>query len=335
MKEYKENNLSVEEELDKELEDLLEGMPENEALEKKIECKIKKTIQRIAFQTILIVAGSMLALFLIISPIMNALYTNPEKLNQEPDRTMLMILRTYWETTEPYMEPVSLEVKKTGFAKYDLEMQIINHQGAVNIGEKNVWMEMVRGTYKNWRNTGAPMNSMGRFDKNSFGGKEKYLTELKELPQSAVIYVSIGEKSPRALEEFKKENVLLEWIEVYQPNVDFQGGLNMNLAACFQETDIRQNMTTEELKAVYLSNLENLIKYPELWKSLGLNDSHKMFIGNEMTILKECYEDAKKLETLESKHYCISGKRDVIIEYLEKTEVETIFVDEIKLSTIY
>lgn len=334
MKEYKENSLSIEE-LDKELEGLVESMPENGLLEKKIEQKIKKTIQRIAFQTILLVAGSLIALFLIISPIMNALYPNPEKLNQEPDRTMLMLLRTYWETTEPYMEPVSLEVEKKGFAKYDLAMQIINHQGAVNIGEKNVWMEMVRGTYKNWRNTGAPMNTMGRFDENSFGGKEKYLAELKELPQSAMIYVSIGEKSPRALEDLKKENVLLEWIEVYQPNVNFQGGLNMNLAACFQETDIRQDMTTEELKAVYLSNLENLIKYPELWKSLGLNDSHKMFSGNEMTMLKECYEDAKKLETLESKYYCISGKKDAIIEYLEKTDVETLFVDAVNLSAIY
>lgn len=51
--------------------------------------------------------------------------------------------------------------------------------------------------------------------------------------------------------------------------------------------------------------------------------------GKEST-LRECYEDAKQLDVLKAKNYCISGKRDEIVEYLEKTDISSILVDEVK-----
>lgn len=73
----KDMNIKDEEVLDKELGLLLESMPEQENFEKKIDKYIKKKIQKITVRTVLSLLLVIAVLFLLISPVMNAIYFNP------------------------------------------------------------------------------------------------------------------------------------------------------------------------------------------------------------------------------------------------------------------
>ncbi len=49
-------------------------------------------------------------------------------------------------------------------------------------------------------------------------------------------------------------------------------------------------------------------------------------------VLERTGEDAQTLQTLTTRNYCISGTRDEIVDYLQRTEVTSVRVDEVKLS---
>lgn len=331
--------------LDRELEFLMEELPEEPDLDKKIEEGIQKKIRKTVVKTVSMLAAGMIALFLIINPSMNALFLNPARLNNQRNEnpvhdmheskvsTLFGVLRDYWETSQPYAELISVDVEKNGFSRYELSMQVANHRDSLSIGAANVWCEVAFGEYKNWKDSNQLVTKMfGRFDA-TWADKEEYITQIEELPQSAVLYLSIGETEAKMVEDLQKEEVDLEWVQIYQPNVDFQGGISLKMYQAFDETDKRDSLTSQELKDVYISNLENLLKNIDIWKPLGLFDGNAAYMQEE-AVLRETYEDAKTLDVLESKNYCISGKRDVIVEYLRNTEIKSILVDDIKLSSL-
>lgn len=321
-----------EEMLEQELEELVGNIPEQKELEANIERAMKKKIKKTAARTMLSFVGIIIVFVLLINPFLNAVCLNPAKLNEEGKQQMLTTLRSYFETTEPYKEPILLNVTKKGFGRYGLEMQMIDRRGPVYYGNMNVWVDMVWGKYKNWKNPDFDLaHLMGRFDQ-GWNQKDEIVKKMKELPQSAIIYLSVGERNPRDLEELRKENVKLNWVELYQPNVEFQGGLYVSSYLLSGEEKAKEDMTEEELKEEYVSNLEDLLEHPEIWRQLELNSSQYSYHGNEMELLKECLEDAKKLDTLKTKNYCIYGKRDEMVEFLEKTDVISLGVDEIRLS---
>lgn len=345
MKDWNENMLN------EELDALMKEMPKEDELEKKIEQYITRKVRKIVIRTVTAIVCVLIVLLLIINPMMNAMYLNPYKLNGEPEHVgaessiYLNVMRDYWETVQPYVEISSIDVEKKGFARYELEMCVNNHIGSQNIGAGNVWCEVVRGKYVDIQDANLYLTHlMGRFDnswyeENESGElvrhstpKEKYIEEFQDLPASATIYLSISTETPQNVEELRAENIQLEWLEVYQPDVDFQGGLSMNLSSIVSVDDRRGEMSEKELIQAYVSNLENLIAYPDIWKEFGLSSGNCVWPDGDHSILKATYEDAKNLETLQSKNYCISGERDEIIEYLEKTDVISIHVDEITLT---
>ena len=318
MKEWNENKL------DQELEAMLEDMPQQEELEKKIEQRMKKKIQKIVCCTLAGIIGVVLVLLLIINPFLNAIFINPAKLNEGEHSQMQTTLKNYWETTQPYAELVALKVKKKGFAGYELSMQITDRRSPVIYGAPNVWVDMKFGKYVNWRDSGFVTSfRANRFEK------------IKELPESSILYLSVGAESPKVVEELRKEAVDVQWVEVYQPNSSFQGGLALRDSLIGGEDAARTEMTEAQLKETYLSHLKDLLDHMDIWNSLDLQSSKYVFPGEgKESALRECYEDAKQLDVLEAKNYCISGKRDEIVEYLEKTDISSILVDEVKLSEL-
>ena len=309
MKEWNENKL------DQELEAMLEDMPQQEELEKKIEQRMKKKIQKIVCRTLIGIVGAILVLLLIINPFLNAIFINPAKLNEGEHSQMQTTLKNYWETTQPYVELVTLKVKKKGFARYELAMQITDRRSPVIYGVPNVWVDMKFGKYVNWRDSGLVTS----FWANRFEN----------------LYLSIGTESPKVVEELRKESVDVQWVEVYQPNSAFQGGLALRDSLIGGDDIVRTDMTEAQLKETYLSHLKDLLDHMDIWNSLDLQSSKYVFSGQgKESALRECYEDAKQLDVLKAKNYCISGKRDEIVEYLEKTDISSILVDEVKLSEL-
>lgn len=338
--------------LNEELDTLMNEIPEQDELEKKIEQYISKKIRRIVVRTITVIVCILTVLLLIINPMMNEMYLNPYKLNGEPNHVgadtsiYLNVMRDYWETMQPYVEINSIDVHKKGFARYEVEMCVNNHIGPGLIGRSNVWCDVVRGKYVNIQDANRYLtHMMGRFENwwyeedesgeliRHSNPKEEYIEEFQDLPASATIYLSIGAETPKNVEELRTEEVRLEWVEVYQPNVDFQGGLCMSMMSIVDaETDYRTYMSEKELIQAYVLNLENLIAYPNIWKSFGLQSGSYSYSDGNHNVLKATFEDAKKLESLQSKNYCISGERDEIIKYLKETDVISILVDEITLT---
>ena len=327
----KDNDNMTEEELDEELHDLIDEMPENRDLASDIEKSINNKIRKIVFRTTLAILGVLAAVFLMISPLMNMAYTNPEKLNKEPDQKVLSCLRAYFEVMYPYNEVASLQIENEGFSRYMLNMQIIDHTGPIMIGRPNVKIEMFQGNCKVKEDINNMVTKlMGRFEVEGSSGIKK---ELEKLPESAVIYLSVGEINARPVAEIRKEKITLEWLQVNQPNSEFQGGISMNLNLLYKDTDGRSGMTEEELKKVYISNLQELLNTEYIWKNLGLSSGNMMF-SNSKEVLQNCLNDAEKISVLTTKKYCVSGSKDQIFNYLKNTNINSIYVDKIRLSSL-
>ncbi len=328
----KDNDDITEEELDKELHGLIDEMPENRDLASDIEKIINKKIRKIVFRTTLAILGILAAVFLMISPLMNMAYTNPQKLNKEPDQKVLSSLRSYFEVMYPYNEVVSLQIENKGFSRYMLNMQIIDRTGLIMIGRPNVKIEMFKGNWKVKEDINNMVTKLlGRFEEVEEASKIK--KELEKLPESAMIYLSVGEINPRPIAEIRKEKITLDWLQVNQPNSKFQGGISMNLNGLYKDTDDRRGMTEEGLKKVYISNLHELLNTEYIWKDLELSSGNVVF-PNSKEVLQNCLNDAEKITVLTTKNYCVSGSKDQIIDYLKNTNIKSIHVDKIRLSNL-
>ncbi len=315
--------------LEDELEALVQELPESEDLEKKILQSINRRIRKVVLRTLAGVFLAALLAVLVINPLLNGLFFNPYQMNQEPEQKLFGILRDYFETTHPYREVFSVQVDKKGFARYELELQVGNLTEPVNIGAVNVWMEMNFGRYENIQDPGfAISHHLGRFTYD-YEGQSDMMEKISELPESARIYLSVSDTKERTIEELRSLPVALDWFQVYQPNVRFQGGLSARPVAACEEDDLRDEMTGEELLLVYMSNLENLLDNKAAWSALELSDGTNAIYSEG--VLQETYEDAKNLTELLCKNYCVSGKRDEVLEFLQENTLDAIYVENVRL----
>lgn len=320
-----------EKKLDEELNELLHDLPAQDDLEKRISQSINRRIRRAVFHTLAGILGVFLVALLIINPLMNLMFFNPYQMNKGSEQKMLGVLRDYFETTGPYREVLGLKVEKKGFSKYQLEMQIVDTTQPVNFGVTNVWGKVAFGKYRNITDRDfLTAQQMGRFSW-EHESQEEILEQIRELPKSAKIYLAVSDFSIKSLEQLKNAGVTLEWLQIYQPEVAFQGGLSMQLLGGFSEDDIREQMTEEELLDVYRANLNNMLEYEEVWSEFGLYDGEMSYPTNPIAVLKETCENAEKLQTIQTERYCVSGKRDEVLQFLEKNTLETVFVENVRL----
>ena len=189
------------------------------------------------------------------------------------------------------------------------------------------------GKYEDFMDSDSKMShEIGRFACD-YEKQDEMIERISELPKSAIIYLSVSDLSPKSVEELRSTVVELEWFQVYQPNVEFQGGLSAKPRALYAEDDRRDEMTDQELIEVYLSNLENMLEHEEVWMELGLSDgrSNAYSTYSMKNVLAETYEDAKSLTTLTSENYCIYGKRDEVIQFLQDNTFDSIYVENVRL----
>ena len=324
MKEWNEKRL------DEELEALMTDIPEQKDLEKKIIQSINRRIRRCVWRVLLGIAVVIAAAFLIINPLMNHLFFNPYKMNREPEQKVLGVMRDYFEITGPYREIVSLDVTQKGFARYELEMQIVDLTEPVNIGTTNVWCQMNCGRYDNIIDPDLSLGiQMGRFEA-GYEEQEEIIEKIKDLPASAVIYISVSDTEIKSLDELRNTAAEAVWIQVYQPDVEFQGGISLNPVVLYREDDQREDLTEEELLGVYLDNLENLTENREVWEQFGLSDGHGTIYDSEEA-LEKTYENAGNLTELGSRNYCVYGQRDEILQFLEENTLSSIYVENVRL----
>lgn len=324
-----------EKKLDEELNALVEELPTQNDLEKKINQSINRRIRKIIITTVSATLIFLLLIFAIISPVMNCLYFNPYKLNKEPDKIYTNVMRDYWELSKPYTEIMDMEVTPKGFANYEVQVQVTDGKSEVQLGTPNAGFHVKCGKYTDMiePNQLYFTHIFGRFEQ-SYSNKEEIVKQIEELPESAIIYLTVSDSRAKTLSELQGLPVQVDWMQVYQPNAEFQGGLQLsNRTVCMGKEDERETLSEEELKKVYLSNLENLLDHWEIWKDLGLCDGRKAWT-DEIGILEKTYQDAQNLKTLESKNYCVSGKKDNILTYIQNLEEQSIFVEDVRFTSL-
>lgn len=320
-------NDKIDQEMLRMMDEMSEGGNQEQNIEKKIESQMKKRIRKVVNKTLGVIFVVVILLFVVINPILNAAFLNPEKLNGEGQGVMYQTLKDYFELTRPYAELCSLSVKGKGFARYELQMQFVNRREPVHLGIANTWVDVEFNKYKDWKDVDRYYEYlMNRFDC-PLDDRELLLQNISELPASAVVYLSIGEKEARPVSELFHENVNAIWAQIDQPNVEFQGGIALQPSIVYEDTEFK-DMSEAQQKELYLSKIKNLTENEKIWKSLGIMSDNKQFYDTD--VLKDCYEDAQHMDRLMTKKYCISGKRDEIIDYLQRREIQSLYIDEVK-----
>lgn len=302
-------------------------------VDKRVNKCIERRIKKIVIRTITFILMIAVITAFVINPIMNSIFFNPYEMNDNEEQKMLSVMRNYVETVFPYREVASLEVEKKGFGRYEIAMQIVDTaQTKINIGKANVWVEMNRGKYHSMKDADSVMTiSVGRFNC-IYENQEQMISQIEELPKSAKLFLSVSDTQPKSIKELRSLPVEVRWMQVYQPNVEFQGGLSNSPMILYSENDRREEMSEQELLEVYCGNLKSMIDYPEVWEGFGeLNSGDGKIYTEPKKMLKETYEDAKKLTELKSENYCVVGNRDEILTFLQENSLDSIFVENVTL----
>lgn len=339
MKEWNENKL------DQELDALLNDIPEIEQdeFEKRVEKYINRRIRKIVHKTLASVLAIVILLLGIINPLLNLCCLNPAKTNEGETISIYHdVMNDYIETTSPFAEIVNMDVKKKGFSRYEITMTASDHIEPLYTGKSNVTWNMALGKITSSNdNNGYLVCKMGRFDilhyvENTNGDliqvhpfKQESMDQIQKLPESAKIYLCLTSAEPQTLDDLRSYDINLEWIQIYQPNVDWNGGISLRLRASHKTTDMRADMSDRELLDIYLSNLENLIDHKEMWRNFELPSGNVVY--SDANLIDKTYEDAKNLDTLTTKNYAIYGERDAVLSYLESTDLTSVFIEGITL----
>ena len=317
--------------LDEELEAIMNDVPEQEDLEKKINQIINRRIRKVVMKTLCAIVSVILVAFLVISPLMNALFWNPSKMVN--DEKLLTVWNDYFDMVYPWREVMFADVEKKGFARYDINMQVVDKTEPIHFGIQNVTCEVSRGNYQKIYDPGFMMTRvMGKFENSSVAENEKLIKSIEELPESAMIYLELSDSEAKRIEVLQNADINIEWIQVYLHGGEFQGGIRVeNSIGRLEEGKRRSEMSGEELLEVYLKNLENLLEHPEVWSYFQLWNRSTVFMQSKEE-LQKTYEKAKELTEVTTKNYCISGQRDEVLEYLNANKFDDIRIEEVKLS---
>lgn len=315
--------------LEQELAAVSDEMPDAAELEKRIRRSMTKRIIRLVLRVLAAVTAAAVLVFFAVSPLMNRTYPDPAAMQE--DGTLLRVLRSYMEVTRPYREIIGLEVSSRGFAQYDLTMQVADQTQQLILGKNNVSVRMVRGQYEGLDDPeGLMVQVVNRFGK-AGTADDALFEKLKGLPASAVVWLSVTAAVPMDYEDLAAQDISLDWMQVYQPETDFQGGISLCLSAMMTETDDRRNMGEAELLDVYRDNLNWMLTYMEWWQTFGLSDGQGSAWFQRKEPLAETYENALELTELQARSFSIHGSAEQILHFLETVPCDSVYVESVSL----
>ena len=324
-------------EIETELEELtMEQAPD---LDQAIEKIIRKKMRKAALKTSIAVVLTAAVVLLGISPLTDLFYPNGVKLSEGNPSQLQSILRAYYETMYPYNEVLGVTAEREGFGSYTLYVNMADHREPITVGSTDVTMKLTRGKLSVSEDSkGLTVFSMGRFSENEVGAaeNEEILSEIRLLPETSSLYLSISAKQARDVEDLmeqQSDDLRLEWIQVYQPECsEFQAGIRMHLCGAFDDFDRRQELTAAELKEVYIQNLQTLKEHFDIWKNMGMYTGSTMWIPRT-DLLDQLITAAESTDSFKTKNYCISGTKSEILRYLDSIDYIQLEVDKVHYSS--
>ncbi len=244
--------------LDRRLEDL--GAPEEASMQHAqeellaLEKLIHRRVRSICLKTLLAVAICAALLFGLIHPLIKFSTFNPIPMEEDGRRDFTAYLNAYFGTMTPYVRITGTSIKDTGFGTYDVTLYTLGPQNlraymnadsgvhmAIRLGKAEVTSDPTRKL----------IHIINRFDRD-FLDRSRLLTELEMLPSSAYIRLSVGLDAPLTLEELRALPAEVAWAQVYDPDVEYNGGVNLAPAVLFNKEPVPRelNEPLEELRAL-------------------------------------------------------------------------------------
>lgn len=336
----------------KDFDELAEGLSElpewntmdDTGLEKQIERQINRRITRISLRTLFAVVIAAAVLMLIINPVMKLWCFDPRPLFKsdeaayENDFTKYM--RTYYETAQPYVTVYDSSVRDRGFGRYVIDMSVLDTSSPIYVGlPPNVKINVNWGKIEvedSQNLTAITANRYG-YGLMSEEDKDALKGEMEELPDSSVIYLSLSARNAKPVSEVIDAPVQVNWVEIYNEAGKVRGGLAIRKSIWGEGEHDRVGMTDEEIRQEYMNNLEYLLSQPHLLNALGLRmGSGGRYYTFPTTVepIKELLDQTGKQAVLTTKNYCISGKKQEILDYLNTIDYTSVMVDHVRLSIL-
>ena len=332
-----------------ELADGLNELPdwnamEDTGLEKQIERQINRRITRISLRTLFAVIMAAAVLLLIINPVMKFCSFDPRPLFTSYDAAyeneFTKYMRIYYETAQPYVTVYDSSLKDLGFGRYAIDMGVMDTSGPIYVGlPPNVRLNVKWGTIgveDPQRLTTVTASRYG-YGLMSEEDKAALMEELEELPDSSIIHVSLSAREEKPVSEVIAAPVQVNWVEIYSEDGEIRGGLTIRKSILGEGERDRVEMTDEEIKQEYLGNLEYLLSQPKLLNALGLRmGSEGRYFQAPTTVepIKNLLDQTAKQAVLTTKNYCISGKKQEILDYLNTVDYTSVMVDRVRLSIL-
>lgn len=299
-----------------------------------LEKLIRRRVRNICLKTLLAVAICAALVFGLINPLAKLTAFNPISM-EEDDEGFTTYLNAYYGTMLPYVRLTGTSIKDTGFGTYDVALYAVGPENlrAYLGGYTDVHLTIRQGKAQ------VTSDPTGKLTKilNRFGidipERSVLFAELEKLPPSAYIRLSVSLDAPLTLEELRALPAEVVWAQIYDPNVEYQGGVNLAPAALLgDETDPR-DLSGPEIVRYYAENLELLLTQPKLLTSLGIVDADSgiYFITS---VVEEALASAREMEDFRSRNFCVQGSRDEILAFIDQAEPATLLVDHIFLTSL-
>ncbi len=249
-------------------------------------------------------------------------------------------MRVYYETAQPYVTVYDSSLKDRGFGRYVIEMSVLDTSSPIYVGfPPNVKMNVNWGriAVEDPQNLTAVTANRYGYGLMSEEDKAALKEEMEELPDSSVIHLSLSTRTAKPVSEVIDAPIQVNWVEIYNEEGKVRGGLTIRKSIMGEDERDRVGMTDEELKQEYLGNLEYLLSQPQLLNALGLRMGSKgRYYVYPTTVepVKVLLDQTREQAVLTTKNYCISGKKQEILDYLNTIDYTSVMVDDVRLSIL-
>lgn len=299
-----------------------------------LEKLIRRRVRNICLKTLLVVVICAALIFGLINPLAKLTAFDPISM-EENDGSFTQYLNAYYGTMLPYVRLTGTNITDTGFGTYDVALYVVGPENlkAYLGGYTDVHLTIRQGEAQVTSDpTGKLTVTTNRFDID-FPERSHLLAELEKLPSSAYIRLSVGTNTPRTLEELRALPAEVVWAQIYDPDVEYQGGVNLAPSSLFgDETDPR-DLSGPEMAQYYADNLELLLTQPKLLTSLGIVDADSG-IYLVTSVVEEALASAREMENFRSRNFCVQGSRDEILALIDEVDPASLLVDHIFLTPL-
>lgn len=212
---------------------------ETTRLKKSVNNKLRKVI----LASVSIVMALLISIFLIISPLIDSLYYNPNEITVgKVDNDISFDIYAISELNMPGLNPSTVSVEKRGFAEYNVMYSYLNvfNDESYDVNHK---MKRSKITSSHWdyglkSNMFQSIRNPGFYKINFEDSKQKVLDHIKELNPISYVSVEILFENDLSMEELYN-------LELKYPRVEFEwAGIRTNMA----------NINSNELIGIQLMN---------------------------------------------------------------------------------